>query len=429
MKQVMINFDGKNPRSVVVDGEVFKVESNSPTPTNPQPPVNLPVNPPVNPPTNEKYLPRYSTELLQFTSVKLFETINPDGTVIKQAGTKKLVCFDRPGKYTLKIYEVDYTKDIDSFKLENTLIYNVPDITTQTYTRIEDLSLSSTTPVFIPDNTVINFNTALTIRRPVIGGKNVTLNFTGTNQSFRREIRVSDDCYLANLRIVNAHNPKERDGVSDAINAGNRTSYINCVFDNWRSVFNLNHNPTQVLISKCAVEDMWDYFVWMQGSDIFIEQNTVLNSRREHVIRGHEYNGVYTSNNVFTNADLRPADPKDFSKGCQVVQRGRNFQSSFNIAKLGGIGFGPLGRGDGVKEVDASTIGILSFADTVINASLELWHGLNGFVVYEPNANIRWEVSEPGYTRKISNGTIYSSKEVKIPSGVVNVKYTKIKGA
>lgn len=144
------------------------------------------------------------------------------------------------------------------------------------------------------------------------------------------------------------------------------------------------------------------YFSWMEGSDFVYLGNTVANSTREHIIRGADYQRVLIAHNDLTNTR---ADSTDTNKGCVVLQKGSWAWVDGNTINEGGIGAGPLGDGDGLKDPNYQTVRTswVVIQNNVVNgSSIYLHHGAE-HVMIRNNAITRHGAA--GITIEGWNGT------------------------
>ena len=84
------------------------------------------------------------------------------------------------------------------------------------------------------------------------------------------------------------------------------------------------------------------YFAWIEGKDVVLLGNVVVNSTREHVVRNSGGSHVLIYDNTFTNQDRRAVDATDSAKGTITLQYGSYFYVANNTLN-GDTAFGPLG--------------------------------------------------------------------------------------
>jgi hypothetical protein len=132
---------------------------------------------------------------------------------------------------------------------------------------------------------------------------------------------------------------------------GNATTFLNCTGAALEDVFNLNQNPTNVLIENCNIPDgsqtptattVDGYLAWVQGSEIGIVNCTVTNTISQAIVRAAGVTDLELAFDNFTKAT--PANPS--FKNCFTIQQGQYFSLYEDSLTNGPLDVGPL-IGDG----------------------------------------------------------------------------------
>jgi hypothetical protein len=134
------------------------------------------------------------------------------------------------------------------------------------------------------------------------------------------------------------------------------------------NAMNANLNPKEAFIvdntelygaGTYPFPGLESYFLWMQGTDITIVGNTVLNSQRQHIVRGYSWERVSMSYNSFSN----PNNPNekytdasgsvvypDYLNSAVNLQPGHYAYVGNNLFRDAVENTGPLGAQDGVTR-------------------------------------------------------------------------------
>lgn len=140
---------------------------------------------------------------------------------------------------------------------------------------------------------------------------------------------------------------------------------------------NANGKPTGLLVQDNAAPlatGLRDYFIWAAGEQIVALGNTVANVTREHVVRVSQASKLLFSYNHFTNLDRRSVDRYDDAKGALVMQEGSYGYAAHNRIS-GPAGVGPLGKENGLTNIDARFRWAVIEANRIENYSFEMKHG------------------------------------------------------
>lgn len=250
----------------------------------------------------------------------------------------------------------------------------------------------------------IVFNERLYISNIVMGKTgNEKLTYTGPNLDNGKSLKIItllDGGKIRKLNVLNkGYSQTNRDVTASLFHCAGNNVIDMVSGDGIRHFANLENCPKNIRISNCKVNNLWDYFVWMGGHNLFIYNNTVPNSRREHCIRGNNYEFVTIVENKLTNLDLRPAD-QDISKGCIVAQYGEYIYIFNNHCTDGGCGIGPLGEKDGLKYLEHRVKYAVVRRNTVINTALQINHGTEYFRVENNTATIKFLNTQEGYPKE-----------------------------
>jgi len=217
-------------------------------------------------------------------------------------------------------------------------------------------------------------------------GASPLLNWTGPCNSGATMIpcaQTSHDNVIENLTFDTA-SPANDHVVSIIGAAGTNLSIRNCTFLNVAYAINANSKPHGLLVQNCSSPldaGLREYFLWLEGSDAVVLDNTVANSVYQHVIRASSYTRVLIAYNHLANLDRRNVEPLDFSKASITMQKGLYLYLASNSVAKGGIGVGPLGNDDGLSDAAARTQWAVVENNTVDEASIELHHGLEHAIV------------------------------------------------
>jgi len=147
---------------------------------------------------------------------------------------------------------------------------------------------------------------------------------------------------------------------------GNDITLIGNTFYRVSDDFNLNQNPTNVLIqgnSSPTTTDLYDYFVWVEGQEINILGNTVANSINQSVIR---VDGPNTSDiNISYNNLAKTTPSTDSYKSCLTLQWYDYLYAGNNTLTNGPLFTGPLTNVTGANATSAA-----SSQNTVIDSNV-----------------------------------------------------------
>jgi hypothetical protein len=131
-------------------------------------------------------------------------------------------------------------------------------------------------------------------------------------------------------------------GAPDAVDVvGNDISVLDSTFYNFDDDFNLNQEPTNVLVqdnSSPSQSALDGYFAWIQGNEIVMLGNNVANSLDQADLRVDGSNDVELAFNNF--GKVTPAGQS--YKNCFTIQQGSNIYLYDNQAANGPILVGPL---------------------------------------------------------------------------------------
>lgn len=243
----------------------------------------------------------------------------------------------------------------------------------------------------------ISFNEKLVLNGMLISNtKKEKLIYTGP-QNVENMIVLEKGARIKNIGIINkGYDKGNRENTASVFYCKGNNVIDGVTADGMRHFCNLENSPENVRITYCRTTNLWDYFVWMSGKNLFIAYNTVDNSRREHCIRGNGYSMVTIVNNNLANLDLRPADA-DIAKGCIVAQWGEYVYIYGNTCVDGGCGIGPLGREVGKQYPDQRVKFAVARNNTVKNTNLQILHGTEYFRVENNTATVEFMNTEIGY--------------------------------
>lgn len=143
--------------------------------------------------------------------------------------------------------------------------------------------------------------------------------------------------------------PAPKVGIDAVMARGRNLTVRDCAFDDVDTAINANGDPVGLLVEDCVAAtptSLRAYLVWGQGADHVYLGNRVANSTREHCIRMSGISRVLIAGNDLTNADRRPGDKDDYSKGDVEVHNGSYAYVVWNRATGGPIRVGPLGMNE-----------------------------------------------------------------------------------
>ena len=150
-------------------------------------------------------------------------------------------------------------------------------------------------------------------------------------------------------------------GLPNGVRPGGRgTAVLDSEFLNLDNAVTGNMDPLGLLVqgNRAPLETgIRGYFLWGQGEQLAVRDNTAVNSTREHIVRvSSGARGITLAGNDFTNLDRRAADaggdPGDYAKSALLLQHGSFGYVSGNTI-TGPAAVGPLGDGDGLAYLDA----------------------------------------------------------------------------
>jgi len=137
--------------------------------------------------------------------------------------------------------------------------------------------------------------------------------------------------------------------------SGNNITIRNNQFLRLAYAINANGKPDGMLVQGNTAPDasgLESYFVWGEGTDHAYINNTVANSREEHVIRVVGADRVLVWDNNLTNT-TGVVSGDSTPKGALTLHKGSYYWVAQNNLNKGPVAIGPLGNGDGLNDTAA----------------------------------------------------------------------------
>jgi hypothetical protein len=157
---------------------------------------------------------------------------------------------------------------------------------------------------------------------------------------------------------------------------GNNLTIRNNQFLRLGYAINANGRPDGMLVQGNTAPDVGgikSYFVWGEGTDHAYIDNTVANSREEHVIRVVGADRVLVWDNDLTNTTGQVSGD-DTPKGALTLHKGSYYWVAQNNLNKGPVAIGPLGNGDGLNDTAARfRYGV--FDGNVFDTKIAIDHG------------------------------------------------------
>ncbi len=190
---------------------------------------------------------------------------------------------------------------------------------------------------------------------------------------------------------------------------GNDLTFRDNTFMNVLNDFNMNNNPTNVLVqdnTSPSTTGLNAYFAWIQGNDIAILGNTVANSTGEAILRvSNGASDVLVADNNFT----RLAAPDTGGKNTLSIQWGSYAYIYGNTLTSGPLSVGPLGVSG--ANTTATFNYLVIDSNVVVNTTILMQPGVDhvmaknnvieadgdaGFTIngQEVSAGIDWQVQD-----------------------------------
>lgn len=174
-------------------------------------------------------------------------------------------------------------------------------------------------------------------------------------------------------------------------------------------------------------------FVWAEGSDVVIIDNSTLDSAAEHGMRSGGTTRLAICYNKFGNLDLRPLAVStsdwrsyDFAKQSLTIHLTARCCAAYNELTGGRVELGPLGGADGVTKPDWQTISLKDFqfignkCDFTLypNNQLQINHGTDGFLIKGNEITVKigtapiviQPIDKTVYTKKDALGNLIYSR-------------------
>ncbi len=165
--------------------------------------------------------------------------------------------------------------------------------------------------------------------------------------------------------------------------AGKQIVVRDCTFLNVSYAINGNGKPQGVIVQRCDspnVDGLRRYLIWIEGTDWTILDNRVLNSTREHVIRGVHYQRLLIAYNDLANIDRKELDGIDIAKNTINLQAGEQAYLYGNHLS-GPSSIGPLGKTDGLKYKEHRSRCYVVEANQFEKSPLEVQHGISDVMI------------------------------------------------
>jgi hypothetical protein len=158
--------------------------------------------------------------------------------------------------------------------------------------------------------------------------------------------------------------------------SGNNITIRNNQFLRLAYAINANGKPDGMLVQGNTAPDasgLESYFVWGEGTDHAYINNTVANSREEHVIRVVGADRVLVWDNNLTNT-TGVVSGDSTPKGALTLHKGSYYWVAQNNLNKGPVAIGPLGNGDGLNDTAARfRYGV--FDGNIFDTKLAIDHG------------------------------------------------------
>jgi PKD domain len=187
--------------------------------------------------------------------------------------------------------------------------------------------------------------------------------------------------------------------------AGNGIAFISNTFYHLEDDFNLNQNPTNVLIqgnSSPSTADLYGYFSWTQGQNVAIIGNTVANSIDQALVRA---DATGTENiNISYNNLTKTTPASQTYKNCITDMWVTNSTIYMNTLTNGPMQTGPLDPGvDGSTPTSATCSNVIAESNVFNNSKLIISANTQGMefannVIHSPDTNAIWIAGSGEYS-------------------------------
>jgi PKD repeat protein len=161
----------------------------------------------------------------------------------------------------------------------------------------------------------------------------------------------------------------------------------------------LQNQPSNVLIqdnSAPSLTGLRAYFTWVQGTDIAIVGNTVVNSTREHIVRVAGATRIQIADNNLSNVSGAAwGDPEDGIKGAITIQYGMYAYVTGNTVPSGPVTLGPLTLSSAGPQSNSLAIFDMSvFENNTFDDGVLIQPGAHNAVFRN---NVLYQTADPGF--------------------------------
>jgi PKD domain len=187
--------------------------------------------------------------------------------------------------------------------------------------------------------------------------------------------------------------------------AGNGIAFLDNTFYHMEDDFNLNQNPTNILIqdnSSPDQNDLYGYFAWTQGTEVAIIGNTVANSIDQALIRA-DATGTADINISYNNLTKTTPASQTY-KNCITDMWVTNSTLYMNTLTNGPMQTGPLDPGvDGSTFSTATCSNVIAESNVFDNSKLIISANTQGLefannVMHAPDTNAIWIAGSGEYS-------------------------------
>lgn len=370
---------------------------------------------------------------------------DPNGSHNTLVGFNAAHSYDRPGTYTVKLTVTD---EAGKTKTATTQVTVSNDTRRVIYvsgsgndandgsSESKAVKTASRAAQLLDNNTRILFRRGETFNLTsgiYVGKANVEIGAYGSgnvsvlkraNGSMWELIKLGNtatDVVIRDLAFdTDTPNNLDKTGAANGVSAqGTRITIRDCRFLGVSDAINGNGKPRGLLVQNNVAPEynsIRSYFVWLEGTDVVVVGNKVVNSTREHIIRVGGADRVLMAFNDFSNQDRSWAgDWRDIAKGTFTIQKGSYIYVTRNKVSYGGIGVGPLGGPDGKDDANARSSWVVVDGNEVVGINLTVSAGSEHVALR--NNVIRRDTNDGIWLRPVDsyvvNGTnIYSSRNI-----------------
>jgi hypothetical protein len=321
---------------------------------------------------------------------------DPSGAYNTLDGYNAAHVYNQPGNYTISLTvennqdqsstayaAISITADnrkaiyVDSVHGSDKNNGSSPSQAVQTAVRADEL-VTNNTEVFFDRGEEFNLSQSFLLHAQNIlvgaygSGAQPIINYTnpvaGSN-IFSTNNALSDGVTIENLTFTteNGTNPSLANQPMAIMAGGYGTTVIDCTFMYVEYAVNGSGNPVGLTVENCSsptFNGLQGYFVWDQGTDTTVIDNTVEGSVHEHVLRSSGATELLIYDNNFYNND---------GKGCIEIHEGSYAWIQGNTANGGDIRVGPLGLWG--EPITSSTNECVIEDNTVLNNQIAVYPG------------------------------------------------------